>query len=76
MKITKAQLKQMIKEELEQTLEETPIALPEEQQQLNEHPALIAALKSPQVQQMLMQIVMPLIQSALSKGAGDEQPKV
>ncbi len=69
MKLTKAQLKQMIKEELEQTLEENPLALSEEEELLNEHPAIMAALKNPAVQKMLLNALMPMIQKAMAGGA-------
>ena len=64
MKITKLELKQIIKEELEQSLDEKQ--LDEAAQFL---PMIMNALKNPQVQQMLLQIVMPLIQQAAAKGA-------
>ena len=68
MKITKAQLKQLIKEELEQTLEETPVVIPEEQ--LDEYaqivPMVAKALSNPAVRQALASIVMPMIQKAMA----------
>jgi precorrin-3B methylase len=104
MKITKSQLKQLIKEELEQTIDEAggaakfakgaravsgiaggaaelaSMASPEEEElaeeeQLDEAPIIpmiMSALKHPQVQQVLMDLVMPAIQSAM--GGGDEGP--
>ncbi len=74
MKITKTQLKQLIKEELEQALEEAPADLPEEQEQLDEYaqivPMVVKALSNPAVRQMLASIVMPMIQNAI---AGQEE---
>ena len=76
MKITKSQLKQLIKEELEQALGESDVA----EQDLSEDvldeapiiPMIMSALKHPQVQQVLMDLVMPIIQNAMS--GGDEGP--
>ena len=73
MKITKAQLKQLIKEELEQTLEEAPVVIPEEQ--LDEYgqivPMVAKALSNPAVRQALASIVMPMIQKAMAAGTAD-----
>ena len=74
MKLTKAQLKQMIKEELEQTLEENPFSLSEEDELLNEHPAVMMALKNPAVQKMLLQALMPMIQKAMGGMGGGGAP--
>ncbi len=59
MKITKNELKQIIKEELDQSLDE---------EQLNENAAalIMRALKSPAVQQALATIVLPMIQQVLA----------
>ena len=122
MKITKSQLKQLIKEELEQSIDEAwdsagnwksrysnrqdvepetdeerkhrrekeerrrrereDLGYPpekskyfEEREQLDEAPIIpmiMSALKHPQVQQVLMDLVMPIIQNAMS--GGDEGP--
>ena len=69
MKITKSELKQIIKEELQQSLDENPLALSEEEELLNEHPVVMAALKNPAVQKMLINMLMPMIQKAMSGGA-------
>lgn len=64
MKITKAELKQMIKEELTNTIGQ--------EQQIDEAPILpivMTALKNPAVQKMLMDMLMPMIQKAMG-GAG------
>ena len=69
MKITKSELKQIIKEELQQSLDENPLALSEEEELLNEHPVVMAALKNPAVQKMLINMLMPMIQKAMSGAA-------
>ena len=71
MKITKAELKQMIKEELTNTIGQ--------EQQIDEivpvaaagaiMPMIMKALKNPEVQKMLIGMLMPAIQKALG-GAG------
>mgnify|MGYP003120394640 CR=1 FL=1 len=61
MKITKSELKQMIKEELQQTIAQ--------EQQLDEAPILpliMSALKNPAVQKMLMDMLMPMIEKAMA----------
>ena len=64
MKVTKTQLKQIIKEELEQVqvneerLDEVAIL-----------PLIMTALKNPEVQKMLMSMVMPMIQKAMAGAA-------
>ena len=62
MKITKNELKQIIKEELDQSLDE---------QQLDEGAmgVVLKALQSPQVQQMLLQLIQPMIQKAIAGSA-------
>ena len=76
MKITKSQLKQLIKEELEQALGESDVAEQDLSEDLLDEapiiPMIMSALKHPQVQQVLMDLVMPAIQSAM--GGGDEGP--
>ena len=70
MKITKAELKQMIKEELTNTIGQ--------EQQIDEivpaaaalMPMIIKALKNPEVQKMLIDMLMPMIQKAMG-GGGD-----
>jgi hypothetical protein len=59
MKITKNELKQIIKEELDQSLDE---------EQLNENAVslIMAALKNPAVQNALATIVLPMIQQVLA----------
>tara|TARA_B100001094_G_C18056097_1_gene732548 strand:+ start:102 stop:344 length:243 start_codon:yes stop_codon:yes gene_type:complete len=73
MKITKQQLKQFIKEELEQTLEE---------EQLDEGAMnmVMKVLRSPQAKEMLKNIILPMIQDALAEAppervAADHDPK-
>jgi hypothetical protein len=72
MKITKAELKQMIKEELTNTIGQ--------EQQIDEivpvaaagatiMPMIMKALKNPEVQKMLIDMLMPMIQKAMG-GAG------
>ena len=61
MKITKSELKQIIKEELQQTIAQ--------EQQLDEAPILpliMSALKNPAVQKMLMDMLMPMIEKAMT----------
>ena len=76
MKITKSQLKQLIKEELEQALGESDVAEQDLSEDLLDEapiiPMIMSALKHPQVQQVLMDLVMPIIQTAM--GGGDEGP--
>ena len=62
MKITKSELKQIIKEEIEQSFSQS--------QQLDENPAAImpmimAALKNPRVQKVLMDTLFPALQQAI-----------
>tara|TARA_R100000664_G_C2660932_1_gene77172 strand:- start:77 stop:280 length:204 start_codon:yes stop_codon:yes gene_type:complete len=59
MKITKNELKQIIKEELDQSLNE---------EQLNENAValIMSALKNPAVQNALATIVLPMIQQVLA----------
>ena len=76
MKITKSQLKQLIKEELEQALGESDVAEQDLSEDLLDEapiiPMIMSALKHPQVQQVLMDLVMPIIQNAMA--GGDEGP--
>ena len=67
MKITKSELKQMIKEELQQTIAQ--------EQQLDEAPILpliMSALKNPAVQKMLMDMLMPMIEKAMASNDKQE----
>ena len=66
MRITKAQLKQLIKEELEQTLEENPVVIPEEQLDEGAMGMVMKVLQSPQAKEILKKMIMPMIQQAMA----------
>ena len=69
MKITKAELKEIIKEEIAHTIGQ--------EQQIDEAPILpivMAALKNPAVQKMLMDMLMPMLQKAMSGAAPAAAP--
>ena len=67
MKITKNELKQIIKEELDQSLNE---------EQLNENAValIMSALKNPAVQNALATIVLPLIQQVIANTSQSQAP--
>ena len=67
MKITKNELKQIIKEELDQSLNE---------EQLNENAValIMSALKNPAVQNALATIVLPLIQQVIANTSQSQTP--
>ena len=64
MKITKNELKQIIKEELEQSLDE---------QQLDEGAlgVVMKVLQSPQAKEILMNMIMPMIQQVIADKMGE-----
>jgi len=66
MRITKAQLKQLIKEELEQVIEENPEALSEEQLDEGALGMVMKVLQSPQAKEILKNMIMPMIQDAMA----------